>query len=167
VLWVQNPLQFPPYGEPEPDVAVLRFSETFYEYEVPKPHNVLVVIEVADSTPGSNHTQCFDRRVKLLIYERASQFDHQLGPRPNRGVPRAGGRRLPGQERRAFSSPTSPRHFPPLHFGLLYAEVEYNSNYGGTLRPLRRFLADKERILEVNNLQTPAPTRVSSKLSTA
>jgi len=65
-----EPASVPTYGEPEPDVAVLRL----YEYEVPKPHNVLVVIEVADSTPGSNHTQCFDRRVKLLIYAgRASQ----------------------------------------------------------------------------------------------
>jgi len=40
----------------------------------------------------------------------------------------------------------------PLHFGL-YAEVEYNSNYGGTLRPLRRLWLTKS-ILEVNNLQT-------------
>jgi len=78
-----EPASVPTYGEPGCGGA--RFSETFYEYEVPKPHNVLVVIEVADSTPGSNHTQCFDRRV-LLIYAEAGvpEFDHQLGPRPNR-----------------------------------------------------------------------------------
>ena len=65
VVWVQNPLQLPPYGEPEPDVALLRFRETFYEDEVPKPGDVLLVIEVSDSTLR------FDRHVKLPIYAEA------------------------------------------------------------------------------------------------
>lgn len=45
VLWVQNPLQLPPYGEPEPDVAVLRFSGSFYKHEVPKPQDMLLVLD--------------------------------------------------------------------------------------------------------------------------
>ena len=65
VVWVQNPLQLPPYGEPEPDVALLRFRETFYEDEVPKPGDVLLVVEVSDSTLR------FDRHVKLPIYAEA------------------------------------------------------------------------------------------------
>lgn len=37
LLWVRNPLQLPPFGEPEPDVALLRYSGYFYELEVPGP----------------------------------------------------------------------------------------------------------------------------------
>ena len=54
VVWVQNPLQLPPYGEPEPDVALLRFSETFYEDEVPEPGDVLLVIEVCRQQPSDS-----------------------------------------------------------------------------------------------------------------
>lgn len=115
VLWVQNPLQFPPYGEPEPDVAVLRFSETFYEYEVPKPQDVLLVIEVADSTLG------FDRRVKLPIYAEAGvpefwiinlvhdQTEVYLEPE---------GADYQVKHVVPFSSPISPRHFPDISLTL-------------------------------------------------
>lgn len=65
LLWVQNPLQLPPFGEPEPDVALLRYSERFYELEVPKPRDVLLLIKVSDSTLN------FDRRVKLPVYAEA------------------------------------------------------------------------------------------------
>ena len=111
VLWVQNPLQLPPYGEPEPDVAVLRFSETFYEFEVPKPQDVLLVVEVADSTLG------FDRRVKLPIYAEAgvpefwivnlvhNQVEVYLEPE---------GADYKMQEVVAFGSPISPHHLPDI-----------------------------------------------------
>ncbi len=62
---MQNPLQLPPFGEPEPDVALLRYSERFYELEVPKPRDVLLLIKVSDSTLN------FDRRVKLPVYAEA------------------------------------------------------------------------------------------------
>jgi len=65
VFWNQNPLQLPPHGEPEPDLALLTFSEDHYENTPPQPKDVLLLIEVSDST------LLFDRNVKAPIYAEA------------------------------------------------------------------------------------------------
>lgn len=60
----QNPVDLNPYSEPEPDITVLRFDKDFYAGGHPTPKDVLLLIEVADTTLG------FDRGRKLPLYAR-------------------------------------------------------------------------------------------------
>ena len=50
VVWVQNPIQIPHHSEPLPDVAVLRPPVGRYAAVKPLPADVLLVVEVADSS---------------------------------------------------------------------------------------------------------------------
>jgi len=63
LLAVQNPIRLPDDSEPQPDVALLRFSD--YSRMLPTPDDVLVVIEVADTSRG------YDRDTKLPLYAAA------------------------------------------------------------------------------------------------
>jgi Uma2 family endonuclease len=65
IVSVQNPVRTDEYGEPEPDLAVLRPRQDFYERETPTPRDVLLLVEVADGSIG------YDRRYKLPLYTRA------------------------------------------------------------------------------------------------
>lgn len=60
---VQNPLRIPPHDEPQPDVTVLRRRD--YSRGLPDPGDVLLVLEVSDTTVHA------DRRLKLPLYARA------------------------------------------------------------------------------------------------
>ena len=51
-------------SEPQPDKMVLKNREDFYESSHPRPEDVLVVIEVADTTVR------YDREVKIPLYAR-------------------------------------------------------------------------------------------------
>ncbi|MDQ3564751.1 MAG: Uma2 family endonuclease [Pseudomonadota bacterium] len=59
VLSVQDPIVLGPYSEPEPDVALLKPREDFYTTAHPVPDDVLLIIEVADTTVR------YDREVKV------------------------------------------------------------------------------------------------------
>lgn len=50
VLSVQNPLALADGTEPEPDFALLAPREDFYEHEHPRASDVLLLVEVADSS---------------------------------------------------------------------------------------------------------------------
>ena len=65
IVSVQNAIVVNPYSAPEPDVAILRFREDFYASGKAKPEDVLLVIEVSDSTVR------FDRQTKMPLYGRA------------------------------------------------------------------------------------------------
>ena len=65
IVSAQDPVQLPDYSEPEPDVALLRPRADFYARAHPTPDDVLLVIEVSDTSPE------YDREVKLLLYARA------------------------------------------------------------------------------------------------
>lgn len=62
---IQDPIRIDPHSEPQPDVALLRPRLDYYAPSHPKPQNVLLVIEVAET---SAHV---DREVKLPLYARA------------------------------------------------------------------------------------------------
>jgi len=47
---VQNPVILNDFTEPEPDFVILRLKETFYQDAVPTPKDVLLLIEVSDSS---------------------------------------------------------------------------------------------------------------------
>lgn len=60
----QNPLRLDLHSEPQPDITVLRLREDFYRTSHPRPEDVLVLIEVADTTIR------YDRGVKIPLYAR-------------------------------------------------------------------------------------------------
>lgn len=65
IVSVQNPIVLNEYSEPQPDISLLRPRPDFYEQGHPIPADVLLVVEVADSS-----TQ-FDREIKLPLYAQA------------------------------------------------------------------------------------------------
>jgi len=65
ILWVQNPVQVNDYSEPLPDVALLKRRDDFYAQANPQATDVLLIIEVADSSVE------YDHEIKLPLYARA------------------------------------------------------------------------------------------------
>jgi len=65
IIRVQSPIVLDDYSEPQPDITLLRSKADFYAYEHPKPVDVLMVIEVADSSVE------IDRSVKIPLYAQA------------------------------------------------------------------------------------------------
>lgn len=62
---IQNPIQLDDYSEPEPDVALLRPRDDFYRNAHPTPADVLLIVEVADTSDA------YDRSTKIPLYARA------------------------------------------------------------------------------------------------
>lgn len=62
IVRVQNPIQLDDYSEPEPDISLLRPRADFYATAHPMPSDVLLVVEVADTSIG------YDREIKLPLY---------------------------------------------------------------------------------------------------
>ena len=56
----QNPIRLPDDSEPQPDITVMRAGD--YRRSLPTDDNVLIVIEVSDSTRD------YDRQTKLPLY---------------------------------------------------------------------------------------------------
>ena len=61
----QNPLRLDDHSVPEPDVMLLRRRDDLYRSSTPRPEDVLLLIEVSDSTLN------YDLREKLPRYARA------------------------------------------------------------------------------------------------
>lgn len=61
----QNPIQIPNLSEPEPDLAIVWNRADFYRDAHPLPKDVIMLIEVADSSLQ------VDREVKLPLYAAA------------------------------------------------------------------------------------------------
>ena len=66
IVSVQNPIRLDDFSEPQPDIALLRTREDFYARTHPTPGDVLLIIEIADTSVA------FDREVKVPLYARAS-----------------------------------------------------------------------------------------------
>ena len=65
-MQIQNPIELPEEdSEPQPDVTLLRPRADYYTAAHPVAADVLLVIEVADSTLA------VDRRVRMPLYARA------------------------------------------------------------------------------------------------
>jgi Uma2 family endonuclease len=62
IVRVQGPVRVDDYSVPEPDVTLLKTKPDYYASGKPRPREVLLVIEVSDST--YRH----DRRVKIPLY---------------------------------------------------------------------------------------------------
>jgi Uma2 family endonuclease len=60
----QNPVRLGTYSEPQPDIAILRFRDDYYAAALPQPEDVLLLVEVADTTLQ------YDRDIKMPLYAR-------------------------------------------------------------------------------------------------
>jgi Uma2 family endonuclease len=65
VVGAQDPIILPDSSEPEPDVTVLRPRDDFYAAGHPVPEDVLLLIEVSDTSLE------YDRELNLPLYARA------------------------------------------------------------------------------------------------
>lgn len=62
MLSPQNPVFLSDVSEPQPDITLLRRHEGLYTKDHPTPEDVLLLVEVADSSIG------FDRYTKIPLY---------------------------------------------------------------------------------------------------
>jgi Uma2 family endonuclease len=60
----QTPLRLDDYSEPEPDFMVLRSKSDGYREALPTAADVLLLVEVSDTTAG------YDRKIKVPLYAR-------------------------------------------------------------------------------------------------
>jgi Uma2 family endonuclease len=87
LLWPQNPITLPNETEPQPDIVLLRPRRDRYLADDAHPDDVLLLVEVADTS------QRYDRLVKLPLYGRA-------------GVPEVWIVDLPGEVIEVYRRPT-------------------------------------------------------------
>jgi len=86
LVWAQNPIVLDDYSEPQPDLAILKPRPDNYRTSKPTPGDVLLVIEVSDSTLE------YDRKVKMPLYAGA-------------GIPEAWLVNLPEERIEVYSDP--------------------------------------------------------------
>ena len=118
ILSVQNPVQLDDFTLLQPDVALLKPQDDFYSKQHPVPEDVLLLIEVSDSTVS------YDRRVKASLYGTAGIIEYWIVNLPERQIevyrePRADGYRT--VTRYASGETLSPLAFPDV--ALLVEEV--------------------------------------------
>lgn len=63
-VFCQSPICLPPDSEPQPDIVVLKYRADYYRNYLPNASEVLLLIEVSDTTAA------YDRRIKLPLYAR-------------------------------------------------------------------------------------------------
>ena len=64
IVSAQDPLVLDRHSEPQPDITLLKPRADFYRSAHPRPEDVLLLVEVADTTLR------YDREVKLPLYAR-------------------------------------------------------------------------------------------------
>jgi Uma2 family endonuclease len=65
IVAIQNPIALLADSEPQPDLAILRPRVDFYERSHPRPEDVLLLVEIAETSLD------YDRTVKVPLYARA------------------------------------------------------------------------------------------------
>src|SRR3990172_5712991 len=65
VVWVQNPIRMHEQSEPQPDLALLHPRSDFYAARHPTPEDVMLLVEVAETSAE------VDRKVKIPLYARS------------------------------------------------------------------------------------------------
>ena len=76
----QNPARLDEYSEPQPDLTVLRVRD--YRESLPMPEDVLLLIEVSDTTLR------YDRGIKLPLYARAGIREVWIVDLPGQAIER-------------------------------------------------------------------------------
>ncbi|QBQ55275.1 Uma2 family endonuclease [Nitrosococcus wardiae] len=62
IVSTQDPIILDKYSEPEPDIMLLQPRDDFYKSSHPRPEDVLLIIEVADTSLQ------YDRHIKIPLY---------------------------------------------------------------------------------------------------
>ena len=62
LVQVQNPVAVDPYSEPQPDLMLLAHRDDYYDFDHPRPAEVLLLVEVAASSLD------YDRHTKVPFY---------------------------------------------------------------------------------------------------
>ncbi len=65
IVEVQGPVHLGEYSEPQPDLSLLRPRDDFYAHGHPTPADILLLVEVAETSQG------YDRDMKVPLYARA------------------------------------------------------------------------------------------------
>lgn len=76
IIDAQNPVQLGDLSEPEPDITLLAFRDDDYASAAPTAADVVLLVEVADSSAG------FDRGVKAPLYARYRVREYWLADLP-------------------------------------------------------------------------------------
>jgi Uma2 family endonuclease len=71
-LQCQDPIMLSNYSEPEPDLAIARNRDDNYLANHPTPEDILLVIEIADSSLE------YDREIKLGLYAKSGITDYWI-----------------------------------------------------------------------------------------
>ena len=66
IVLTQNPIRLDDFSEPQPDIALLRWRDDYYRTAHPRPADIVLLVEVADTTLQT------DRLVKTPLYAKAS-----------------------------------------------------------------------------------------------
>jgi len=66
IISIQNPIIAGDLSQPEPDIALLKYREDFYEKELPKGKDTLLIIEVSETSFS------YDRQIKLPLYAQSA-----------------------------------------------------------------------------------------------
>jgi Uma2 family endonuclease len=72
LLDVQNPIHLPENSEPEPDIVLMRARDDFYIEGHPEPEDILLVIEVSETSFG------YDFDVKIPLYGKSGILEAWL-----------------------------------------------------------------------------------------
>ena len=80
MIAVQDPVRLDEHSEPQPDVMLLLWRDDFYRSGHPRPTDVLLLIEVADTTLD------YDQKRKLPVYARAGIPEVWIINRPARRI---------------------------------------------------------------------------------
>jgi Uma2 family endonuclease len=111
IVSIQDPIVLNDFSEPEPDIALLKPRDDFYAQAHPKAADVLLIIEVADTSVD------YDRDIKLPAYARSGVPEVWLADLPTETVtaytePANGVYRSARAYQRGDS--ITPLHFPEL-----------------------------------------------------
>ena len=99
MIAVQDPVRLDEHSEPQPDIMLLQWRDDFYRSGHPAPGDVLLLIEVADTSVG------YDRNAKLPVYARAGIPEVWIVNRP--------ARRIESYSDPSGSAYSTVRHFSP------------------------------------------------------
>ena len=80
ILSAQNPVRLDDFSEPVPDVALLKPRKDYYAARHPMPADVLLIIEVADTSLLK------DRNIRVPLYARAGMTEVWLVNLPKESI---------------------------------------------------------------------------------
>jgi Uma2 family endonuclease len=80
VPWAQNPIALGPRSEPQPDFALLRHRADSYKSRLPTAADVLLLVEIADTSLR------YDREVKIPLYARHGIPEYWIVNIPGKAV---------------------------------------------------------------------------------